>query len=232
MAKVLEKYGKIPEDERPPLFFVVDSIGNLSTEKEIGDAVSGSNAQDMGLRAKLIKSFTRTVTLKLGMYNIPLLLINHSYDSPGIFSVKKMGGGEGVQYSSTQTVFFSKSQDKDTKTKENVGIIIHARIGKGRLTREKLSANVYVSFKNGLNKYYGLAEIAEKAGIFKKIGNKYTIDGVEGTHFVKSINNNPEKYYTKEILDRIDSWVQENYRYSKAIQDVECIDEEENDDVE
>ena len=78
--KILDKLGD--EDNRPPMMFVLDSLGMLSTTKEIEDASAGKETRDM-TRAQVVKSIFRILTLKLGKLKIPMLGTNHSYDVVG-----------------------------------------------------------------------------------------------------------------------------------------------------
>jgi hypothetical protein len=90
--KVLASYKAAPEDERRPMMFCLDSLGMLSTTKEMEDTEAGSEKQDM-TRARLIKAAFRTMTLKLGVLHVPFLITNHTYDTQGLFSTKTMSGG-------------------------------------------------------------------------------------------------------------------------------------------
>ena len=92
--QAVDKYLKYPEDERQPMLFVLDSLGMLSTEKEITDALADKNVRDM-TKSQLVKGAFRMLTLKLGQAKIPLLVTNHTYDVIGSYvPTKEMGGGE------------------------------------------------------------------------------------------------------------------------------------------
>ena len=92
--QVLEEYEKIPEKDRKEqrLFLCLDSLGNLSTSKEMEDSSSGKETQDM-TRAKLIKSTFRVLTLKLGVLGVPFVVTNHTYLSQSLYPVTITGGG-------------------------------------------------------------------------------------------------------------------------------------------
>jgi len=90
--KAVDLYMKKKEDERSPCMFVLDSLGMLSTNKEIGDALAEKDSRDM-TKAQLIKGAFRMLTLKLGKAKIPMIVTNHTYESMSIYSGKQMSGG-------------------------------------------------------------------------------------------------------------------------------------------
>ena len=91
--RILDKYIEQKEEERKPLMFVLDSLGMLSTTKEIEDTADGKETRDM-TRAQLTKAAFRVLTLKLGKAKVPMIVTNHTYDQMGtMFPQKVMGGG-------------------------------------------------------------------------------------------------------------------------------------------
>lgn len=80
--KAVDLYSKKSEDERKPCMFVLDSLGMLSTEKEITDALNEKLVRDM-TKSQLIKGAFRMLTLKLGQAKIPMIVTNHTYDVIG-----------------------------------------------------------------------------------------------------------------------------------------------------
>ena len=97
---ILDKYLETPEDERPPMMFCLDSLGMLSTTKEIEDTADGKETRDM-TRAQIVKGAFRVLTLKLGRAKVPMIVTNHTYDVIGsMFPQKEMGGGSGLKYAS------------------------------------------------------------------------------------------------------------------------------------
>ena len=153
--KILDKYISQPESSRKPLMFVLDSLGMLSTTKE-------------------------------------------------------MGGGSGLKYAASSIIYLGKRKEKDGT--EVVGNIIHCKNYKSRLTKENAQIDVKLTYKQGLDKYYGLLELGEAAGIFKKVSTRYEMpDGSKV--FGKNINDEPEKYFTKEVLDKIDEYARKKFSY-------------------
>lgn len=220
MLKIIEKYLTQSKSERKPIMFVLDSLGMLSTTKEMEDSVAGSETKDM-TRAGIIKAAFRTITLKLGRAGIPLLVTNHTYDEQGkMFSQKVMSGGSGLKYAASSILFLSKAKDKDAQGV--VGNIITVTNKKGRLTKENAQIKISLNYETGMNPYYGLLELGEKYGLFKKVSNKYEVNGVQA--FEKHILKNPEKFFTKDILDKLDVCARNEFYYGlkkKNFNDVE-----------
>ena len=214
--KILDKYMEQTEKTRKPLMFVLDSLGMLSTTKEMEDTAAGKETRDM-TRSQIVKSTFRVLTLKLGRANIPMIMTNHTYDVIGsMFPQKEMGGGSGLKYAASSIIYLSKRKDKEGT--EVVGNIIHCKNFKSRLTKENAMIDVKLTYKTGLDKYYGLIELGEEAGVFKKVSTRYEMP--DGTKvFGKNINENPEKYFTKEVLDKIDETAKRKFQYGSDEED-------------
>ena len=209
-CRILDKYMEQNESDRKPMMFVLDSLGMLSTEKEMSDTAEGKNVRDM-TRAQVIKATFRTLTLKLGQAGIPLIMTNHTYDVVGsMFPTKEMGGGSGLKYAASSIIYLSKKKEKDGT--EVVGNIVHCKNHKSRLTIENKMVDVRLTYDKGLDKYYGLLELAEKYDIFKKVSTRYELpDGSK--QFGKTILNNPEEYFTDEIMKRLDEAANKEFKY-------------------
>ena len=214
--KILDKYIEQTEKTRKPLMFVLDSLGMLSTTKEMEDTAAGKETRDM-TRSQIVKSTFRVLTLKLGKANIPMIMTNHTYDVIGsMFPQKEMGGGSGLKYAASSIIYLGKRKDKEGT--EVVGNIIHCKNFKSRLTKENAQIDVKLTYKKGLDKYYGLIELGQEAGIFKKVSTRYEMpDGSKV--FGKNINDNPEKYFTKEVLDKIDEQAKRKFQYGSDEED-------------
>jgi len=205
---VLEAYDK--EEDRPPLLMCLDSLGMLSTTKEIEDTEAGKETRDM-TRSQIVKATFRVLTLKLGKLGVPLIMTNHTYDVIGsMFPQKEMGGGSGLKYAASTIIYLSKKKDKDGT--EVVGSIIHCKTYKSRLTKENQMVDVRLSYTRGLDRYYGLLELAVEAEIFKAVSTR--IELPDGTKtFGKTINNDPEKYYTEEVMKKLDTFAKDKFSY-------------------
>ena len=208
--KILDKYLEQEEKDRQPLMFVLDSLGMLSTTKEMEDTAEGKETRDM-TRAQIVKSTFRVLTLKLGQANVPLLMTNHTYDVIGsMFPQKEMGGGSGLKYAASTIIYLGKRKEK--LGTEVIGNIIHCKIYKSRITKENAKVDVKLTYKHGLDKHYGLLELGEEAGIFKKVSTRFEMpDGSKV--FGKQINDNPDKYFTKEVLKKIDEFANKKFTY-------------------
>ena len=205
--KIVDQYIEDKSDMK--MMFVLDSLGMLSTTKEIEDTAAGSETKDM-TRAQLVKGAFRVLTLKLGKAGVPLVVTNHTYDEMGLFAKKVMGGGSGLKYAASSIVFLSKKKEKDGK--DVIGNIIHCRNEKSRLTVEHKMVDVLLHYESGLDRYYGLLDLALKYGIFKKNGTRVELpDGT--TQFGKTINNEPEKYFTQEVLELINEAAKKEFLY-------------------
>ena len=207
---IVDKVLATDESERKPMMIVLDSLGMLSTAKEMNDVAEGKNTRDM-TRAQVIKGTFRVLTLKLGKAKIPMLMTNHTYDVVGAYvPTKELGGGSGLKYAASTIVTLSKKKDKQDD--EVVGNLITCKLYKSRLTKENKIVQVQLNFDSGLNRYYGLVDLALDCGIFKK--NSTKIELPDGTKvFEKHINEEPQKYFTDEILKQIDEKVQEEFKY-------------------
>ena len=208
--KVVDEYTKLKLEDRPPLMFVLDSLGMLSTTKEVEDASAGKETRDM-TRAPALKGAFRVLTLKLAKAGVPMIVTNHTYDAIGsMFPTKEMGGGSGLKYAASTILFLSKKKEKVGT--EVIGNIVHCKTFKSRLTRENKMVDVLLTYDKGLDKYYGLLDIAEKYGILKKVANRYEFpDG--GKHYGKSVYENPEKFFTDDIMDGINEASKKEFLY-------------------
>ena len=210
--RAVDIYLKTNEADRKPCMFVLDSLGMLSTEKEIRDALDDKQVRDM-TKSQLVKGAFRMLTLKLGQANIPLIVTNHTYDVIGSYvPTKEMGGGSGLKYAASTIIYLSKKKEKD-KT-EVVGNIIKAKTVKSRISRENREVETRLYFdERGLDKYYGLLELGETAGLWKNVAGRYEIDGKK--IYGKQIYAEPEKYFTDDILKKLDETAQRTFSYGE-----------------
>ena len=208
--RVLDTYLAQNEADRKPMFLCLDSLGMLSTTKEVEDTTDGKETRDM-TRAQVLKAAFRVLTLKLGKAKIPMVVTNHTYDVVGsMFPTKEMGGGSGLKYAASSIIYLSKKKEKDGT--EVVGNIVHCKNHKSRLTVENKMVDVRLTYNKGLDKYYGLLELAEKYDIFKKVSTRYELpDGSK--QFGKTILNDPETYFTDEIMSKLDEAASKEFKY-------------------
>ena len=212
VLKILDSYLTQNEADRKPLFLCLDSLGMLSTTKEMEDTAEGKETRDM-TRAQVLKAAFRVMTLKLGRAKVPMLVTNHTYDVVGsMFPQKEMGGGSGLKYAASTIVYLSKKKEKDGT--EVIGNIIHCKNHKSRLTVENKMVDVKLTYDKGLDRYYGLLELAEKHGVFKKVSTRFELpDGSK--QFGKTILNDPTTYFTEDIMNQLEEAAQKEFKYGK-----------------
>ena len=199
-------------DEDYNIMMFLDSLGNLSTRKEMEDSASGSDKRDM-TRAPMIRGTFRTLSLKLAKANIPLIVTNHTYDKVGsMFPMKEISGGGGIKYAASVIATLARRKYKDGT--EVLGNIIKAKLVKGRMTKEESIMEFLLDYEKGLDKYYGLIPLAEKYGIFKKVSTRY--ETPVGKAFEKTIVNDPEKYFTKDVMKQLEDAAQSEFHYGSS----------------
>ena len=209
--KAVDIYLKKDEAERRPCMFVLDSLGMLSTNKEINDALDDKQVRDM-TKSQLIKGAFRMLTLKLGQAKIPMLVTNHTYDVIGAYvPTKEMGGGSGLKYAASTIIHLSKKKEKDGT--EIVGNIIKAKTAKSRLSKENMDVGVRLYYdERGLDKYFGLLELGEKGGMWKNVAGRYDLgDGKK--IYAKAILKDPEQYFTPEVMEKLEVIAKGTFSY-------------------
>jgi len=217
MQKALQAvdiYLKTPEEDRKPCMFVLDSLGMLSTEKEIRDALDDKQVRDM-TKSQLVKGAFRMLTLKLGQAKIPMIVTNHTYDVIGSYvPTKEMGGGSGLKYAASTIIYLTKKKEKDGTAV--VGNLIKAKTAKSRLSKENKDVTVRLYYdERGLDKYYGLLELGEIGGMWKNVAGRYEMDGKKV--YAKQILKEPETYFTEEVLQQLDEIAKEQFSYGSSI---------------
>ena len=208
--KAVDLYLKKSVEERKPCMFVLDSLGMLSTEKEITDALNDKQVRDM-TKSQLIKGAFRMLTLKLGQANIPMIVTNHTYDVIGAYvPTKEMGGGSGLKYAASTIIHLSKKKEKDGT--EIVGNLIKAKTAKSRLSKENQDVTIRLFYdERGLDRYYGLLELGEIGGLWKNVAGRYEIDGKKV--YAKAILKDPDQYFTPEVMEKLDEIARQEFSY-------------------
>ena len=211
--KAVDKYLQMPIEDRKPCMFVLDSLGMLSTEKEITDALNDKQVRDM-TKSQLVKGAFRMLTLKLGQANVPLIVTNHTYDVIGAYvPTKEMGGGSGLKYAASTIIYLSKKKEKDGK--EVIGNIIKAKTHKSRLSKENKQVEIRLYYDDrGLDKYYGLLELGEIGGLWKNVAGRYEMNGKK--IYAKQILANPEEYFTPEVMQALDEIAHQEFSYGEG----------------
>jgi len=208
--RAVDIYLKTSEEDRKPCMFVLDSLGMLSTEKEIRDALDDKQVRDM-TKSQLVKGAFRMLTLKLGQANVPLIVTNHTYDVIGAYvPTKEMGGGSGLKYAASTIVYLSKKKEKDGK--DIIGNIIKAKTAKSRLSKENQQVEIRLYYdERGLDRYYGLLELGELGGLWKNVAGRYEINGKKV--YGKQILANPDDYFTPEVMQALEETANREFSY-------------------
>ena len=208
--RAIDIYLKTDTADRKPCMFVLDSLGMLSTEKEIRDALDDKQVRDM-TKSQLVKGAFRMLTLKLGQANVPLIVTNHTYDVIGAYvPTKEMGGGSGLKYAASTIIYLGKKKEKDGK--EVIGNIIKAKTHKSRLSKENKQVEIRLFYDDrGLDKYYGLLELGEIGGLWKNVAGRYEINGKKV--YAKAIYKDPEDYFTPDVMQALDEIAQKEFSY-------------------
>jgi len=218
---------KVIENKMQGKFIIsIDSLGNLSSEKEQQDILKDKAAADMGSRAKGIKSLLRTLTLKAGQAGVTVLISNHTYSDPVALYpslIKNQSGGSGPLYMASVIVQLAKKNEKAEtdddeilpEAKNYAGATLRALTTKNRFVPPFLETSLYLNFLNGLDKYSGLFDMAINHGIIIQTGSTYTMP--DGTKLGYKKNFINEKFYEEVILPGLEKILSEKYRYSKPV---------------
>ena len=211
--KAVDIYLKKSPEDRKPCMFVLDSLGMLSTEKEITDALNDKQVRDM-TKSQLVKGAFRMLTLKLGQAKIPMIVTNHTYDVIGSYvPTKEMGGGSGLKYAASSIIYLSKKKEKDGT--EIIGNIIKAKTAKSRLSKENKDVEIRLYYdERGLDRYYGLLELGEIGGLWKNVAGRYEMNGKK--IYAKQILKEPEVYFTEEVMLQLDDIARKEFSYGES----------------
>jgi RecA/RadA recombinase len=191
MTSVVNLLDEIGKDDK--VIIGIDSIGNISTNKEINDTTEGNDTKDMTRAAKL-KAFFRTCTIKAGIKNVPMIPINHVYAQIGGFGGKVIGGGEGPAYNASITNEFTKAQIKNSKGDETIGGCITSTVTKCRTAKEKTKVKFDIDFEEGLTLYSGLLEFCIDEKLLAKSANSFVFaPALKGERFYDEIPRSKAK---------------------------------------
>jgi RecA/RadA recombinase len=164
---IMHQFEEIKRGDR--VIVVIDSVGNLASKKEVEDALKQNSAADM-TRAKQLKSLFRMVTPHLNLKDIPLIVVNHTYQTQEMYSKAVVSGGTGIYYSADNIFIIGRQQEKDGKDITGYNFIIN--VEKSRFVKEKSKIPIEVSWVKGISKWSGLMDMALESGhvIKPKVG--------------------------------------------------------------
>lgn len=203
---------ELPKKEQHQVLLVIDSLGNLTTSKEMNDLTEGNDKVDM-TKAKKLAAMFRAATVPLTEAEICTIFTNHVYDTQEMYSQKIMKGGKALVYLASTIIEFSKRKDKDGT--EVIGNIIGILAKKARKAKENAKVHTYISYKNGMNRYYGLLELAEMVSFVKRVGNRYEFPNGEKL-FLKDILAKPESCWTQDVLESLNEKVKHKFNYGNS----------------
>jgi hypothetical protein len=151
-----------------------------------------------------------------------MLVTNHVYDLVGSYiPTKEMGGGSGLKYAASTIAYLGKKKERDGD--EIIGNIIKVKMQKSRLSKENSQVEVLLTYDKGLDKYYGLLDLAEKYKIINKVSTRYEMpDGKKV--FGKEINRNPELYFTEEIMAKLEEVAKKEFSYGASYEPMDNSD--------
>jgi RecA/RadA recombinase len=211
------------------VLIVVDSLGNLPSSKEIADTKKGEQKVDL-TRTKEVRSIFRQLTVKLAKLSMRMIVTNHTYANIMSVGQQVMAGGGGIKYASDTILTLTKSKDKGSDGTV-LGNVITTTAVKARDSKENTKAKHLLSYTHGLHKYYGLIDYAvmDNNGIpWSKKGTKIQIgtDKDSQTYFAKHIYKNASKFFTEDILQKLNTFMKQFYTYGTIEDEEEIFSEE------
>jgi recombination protein RecA len=173
----MKEYRGMPQDERPKVLFVIDSLGMLLTPTDVNQFEAGDLKGDMGRKPKALTALVRNCVNIFGSYNVGLVATNHTYASQDMFDPDdKISGGQGFIYASSIVVAMKKlklKEDEDgNKVSDVLGIRSACKIMKTRYSKPFESVQVKIPYSTGMAPTSGLVDMFEKLGVLTKVGNK------------------------------------------------------------
>jgi RecA/RadA recombinase len=225
VLNILDEVG--PEDK---VIIGIDSIGNISTNKEIDDTQSGSETKDM-TRASKLKAFFRTCTMRAGIKNVPIIAINHVYDQIGGFGGKVIGGGSGSLYNASIINEFTKAQEKASNGSTTGGLITSTTT-KCRTAKEKTKVKFTIDFEAGLTMYSGLLQFCLDEGVFTKEKQsfkmnpkKVSVDFMKDEVFSKS--KLTDEFWKEFLTLWLGDFLRSKFKYMSVKDELNLDDDEE-----
>ena len=228
--------------ESPKILLILDSLGMLSTDKELADAMRGHNAADMGAKAKELRKLFRVITLDLTAAKIPLICTNHVYTGGGFMPTKESSGGDGPIFAMSVISFLSKAQLKEGSSTTKTGIVVTSNLKKSRFTVPE-QVKFHISFANGMNPYVGLQDYVTWDSCGVERGKLEEVKGPDGKKEIKFTANASStrwavrhlgktvttselftaKVFTPEVLEDLDNKIIKNKFHLPELMDYEDI---------
>ena len=198
ITEFVAEYKTMPDEDKPKILFVIDSLGMLLTPTDVNQFQAGDLKGDMGRKPKALTALVRNCVNMFGSHNIGLVCTNHTYASQDMFDPDdKISGGAGFIYASSIVVAMKKlklKEDEDgNKISEVKGIRAACKVMKTRYAKPFESVQVKIPYETGMNPYSGLVDLCEAKGMLKKEGNSLvytTSDGEVIKQFRKAWERN------------------------------------------
>lgn len=197
VSEYKKDYADLPNDQRPKVLFVIDSLGMLLTPTETAQFNNGEMKGDLGRKAKQLKALVTNCINMFGNLNIGMVCTNHSYASQDMFNPDPViSGGSGFVYAASIVVAMQKlklkEDDEGNKITDVVGIRSVCKVVKSRYSKPFETVKINIPYETGMNPISGLFDLFEKSGKFVKQGNRYKYtckDGSEMLYFRKEWND-------------------------------------------
>lgn len=204
ISEFMKEYKTMPEDERPKVLFVIDSLGMLLTPTDLNQFEAGDLKGDMGRKPKALTALVRNCVNMFGSYNVGLVATNHTYASQDMFDPDdKISGGQGFIYASSIVVAMKKlklKEDEDgNKVSDVLGIRSACKVMKTRYAKPFESVQVKIPYSTGMAPTSGLVDLFEKMGVLSKVGNKLAYTSKQTGEIVAEFRKN----WTEEKLMQI-----------------------------
>ena len=191
----IKEYKEMPEETRPKVLFVIDSLGMLLTPTDLNQFEAGDLKGDMGRKPKALTALVRNCVNMFGSYNVGLVATNHTYASQDMFDPDdKISGGQGFIYASSIVVAMKKlklKEDEDgNKVSDVLGIRSACKVMKTRYAKPFESVQVKIPYSTGMAPTSGLVDLFEKMGVLSKVGNKLAYTDKESGEIVAEFRKN------------------------------------------
>ena len=227
VSTFMHDYKAMPEEERPKVLFVIDSLGMLLTPTDMDPFQKGDMKGDMGRKPKQLTALVRNTVNMIGSCNVGLVCTNHTYASQDMFDPDdKISGGQGFIYASSIVVAMKKlklKEDEDgNKISEVKGIRAGCKVMKTRYAKPFEGVQVKIPYETGMNPYSGLVEQFEKEGLLEKQGNRLKYVDLAGNEHLEY-----RKQWIGDKLNMIMSEYNEKMSPMVNIPDEAVIHEEE-----
>lgn len=212
-------------------FIVIDSLGNLDSALELKRMEKGSDAMDMGSKARAMKSLLKTCTMLSALTQTTILMTNHTYDDPGALHpsiIKNMPGGKSVVFLPSVSVQLARRPVKEDKSdddklaagqKSYPGVILRALTIKNRFVKQFLQTEMYLSFSKGLSPYFGLTKLAVELGCLEQTGSTFVYKGKK-MGYTKSFIKNTE-FWENDLIPDMQIAIDKAWQYGSDEDDMD-----------